>query len=84
MKTEKSEAEGGHLRSRIGHQLLVRDVMTGNVISISKYETVVHVANILAEKNISGLPVVDEAGHLVGIITESDIFRLVANEWSKT
>jgi len=28
--------------------------------------------------------VVDEANHLVGIITESDIFRLVASEWSKT
>jgi CBS domain-containing protein len=30
---------------------------------------------------ISGLPVVDDAGILVGIITESDIFRLVVHDW---
>ena len=41
------------------------------------------VAQKMLENKISGLPVVDsKGGHLVGIITESDIFRIVAQEWS--
>ena len=32
---------------------------------------------------IGGLPVVDAAGALVGIITESDIFRLVVHNWQR-
>jgi CBS domain-containing protein len=35
----------------------------------------------MLDHKFSGLPVVDESGHPVGIITESDIFRLVAQEW---
>jgi CBS domain-containing protein len=35
----------------------------------------------LLEKKFSGLPVVDDENHLVGIITEADIFCLVVNEW---
>jgi CBS domain-containing protein len=34
----------------------VQDVMTRNVITVLKYENVMHVAGILSEKNISGLP----------------------------
>ena len=49
-----------HLRPRMGLEMLVRDVMTKDVISITKYESIMHVANILTEKNISGLPVVDK------------------------
>jgi CBS domain-containing protein len=30
---------------------------------------------------IGGLPVIDHQGHLAGIITESDIFRLVVRDW---
>lgn len=57
--------------------MLVRDVMTSSVISISKYESVVQVANILAEKNISGLPVVDKEKKVIGIITQADILSMV-------
>jgi CBS domain-containing protein len=57
--------------------MLVGDVMTQNVISISKYESVVSVANILAEKNISGLPVVDKESKVIGIITQADILSMV-------
>ncbi len=34
-------------------------------------------ARIMLEKKVSGLPVVDDSGKLVGMITESDIFRMV-------
>src|SRR5512145_1557234 len=67
----------GHIQSTLGAELLVRDVMTKGVISISKYESVMHVADILNEKNISGLPVVDKENKVIGIITQADILSLV-------
>jgi sulfide:quinone oxidoreductase len=66
-----------HLRSRIGLEMLVRDAMTTNVISVSKFESILHVANILTERNISGLPVVDKEQNVLGIITQADILSMV-------
>ena len=38
----------------------------------------------MLEHCVSGLPVVDSEGHVLGIITESDIFSMVVlHEWSK-
>ncbi len=77
MITTQGDASGRHLRSGIGIELLVRDVMTKDVISITKYDSVMNVANILTEKNISGLPVVDKEKKVVGIITQADILSMV-------
>jgi CBS domain-containing protein len=77
MDNKKTGETTGHLRSRIGLEMLVRDVMTTNVISITKYESIMHVANILTEKNISGLPVIDKEQKVIGIITQADILSMV-------
>ncbi len=71
------EGTAGQLRSRIGLEMLVRDAMTTKVISITKYESIMHVANTLTELNISGLPVVDKEQKVVGIITQADILSMV-------
>ncbi len=57
--------------------MLVRDVMTKNVLSITKYESIMREADILTEKNISGLPVVDKENKVIGIITQADILSMV-------
>jgi CBS domain-containing protein len=67
----------GHLRSTIGFEILVQDVMTRDVISVPKYESVLHVANILSGKNISGLPVVDKGNNVIGMVTQADILSMV-------
>ena len=77
MKTKKSDITGRHLRSTIGLEILVKDVMTSDVISVQKFENVMHVAGILSEKNISGLPVVDKENKVIGIITQADILSMV-------
>jgi CBS domain-containing protein len=61
----------------MGLEIHVRDVMSKNVLSITKYESIVQVANILSEKNISGLPVVDKENKVIGIITQADILSMV-------
>lgn len=65
-------------------KLKVSEIMTREPVTISQEATISTVAEIMLEKKFSGLPVVDETGKLVGIITESDIFRLVVREWGRT
>ena len=77
MQTAKKDPASSHLSSQIGIELRVRDVMTTNIISISKYETILAAANILTERNISGLPVVDKENKVLGIITQADILSMV-------
>lgn len=50
----------------------VTDIMTKDVISISQTKLVQDAADLMTEKDISALPIVDDNSNLVGIITESD------------
>ena len=58
-------------------QLTVAKIMSRDVIAIESNETMFEAAKLMLEHKISGLPVVDETGNLIGMITESDIFRMV-------
>jgi len=64
-------------------ELRVSEIMTRNPATIHENESIGEAARFMLENKFSGLPVVDDAKQLVGIITESDIFRLVVNEWHK-
>ena len=54
-----------------------KDVMTLNVISIQPQAGVMQAVRILLQRRISGLPVVDETGRLVGMLSEGDLLRRV-------
>lgn len=47
--------------------------MTANPITVSPQTSLQEAIQILAEQKISGLPVVDETGQLVGVISETDL-----------
>ncbi|MCL4297305.1 MAG: CBS domain-containing protein [Anaerolineae bacterium] len=64
-------------------KLKIGEIMTPKPITISAEETIGQAARLMLEKKVSGLPVVDEKQHVIGIITESDIFRMVVQEWHK-
>jgi CBS domain-containing protein len=51
----------------------VADVMTTDVLSVRPGATLKDVARMLAARAISGMPVVDEDGHVLGVISEADI-----------
>jgi acetoin utilization protein AcuB len=57
-------------------ELKVKGIMTGNPVSIRRSDTVERAALIMRDRKFGSLPVVDEAGKVVGIITDTDIFRL--------
>lgn len=53
--------------------LRAQDIMSKEVISVSSQTRVTELAQLLTEKHISGVPVVDGGHQLVGIVTEADI-----------
>lgn len=55
----------------------VKDIMTKDVISVTVDTKVNEVANILTEKRIHGVPVVDENKKVIGIVTETNFFAKV-------
>lgn len=62
-------------------RLVVSTTMTADPVRVYDNDTVGHAAELMLEHKIGGLPVVDTAGQVVGMITESDIFALLARQW---
>jgi acetoin utilization protein AcuB len=58
-------------------KLTVERVMTTEVITAKPDDLMIEAVRTLLNKKISSLPIVDNEGYLVGIVTEVDIFRLV-------
>lgn len=50
-------------------------IMTRRVITIATDASIVDAANIMLDEHVSGLPVVDAAGKLVGIVSQGDFIR---------
>jgi CBS domain-containing protein len=53
----------------------VRDIMTRSVISVKANDSILKAAQLMLQNRISGLPVVDAYGTLVGVVTEGDFLR---------
>jgi CBS domain-containing protein len=56
-----------------------KDVMNTNIVAVDPDDTIEGVMSTMIRLGISGLPVVDMAGQLLGIITEFDLLELVWN-----
>jgi CBS domain-containing protein len=50
-------------------------IMTRPVITVTPETTIVDAANIMLQRHVSGLPVVDATGKLVGVVSEGDFIR---------
>ncbi|WP_445217063.1 CBS domain-containing protein [Bradyrhizobium sp. Pa8] len=50
-------------------------VMTKDVVAVTPHTTIEEAAKIMLRMRISGLPVIDDAGKLVGVVSESDFLR---------
>lgn len=58
-------------------QLSVKDVMSHKVLTLLPTDPMIKAAALMLEHKISGLPVVDENNIVIGIVTESDVFRMI-------
>jgi CBS domain-containing protein len=53
------------------------DVMVSNVITVRSDTSLSEIADILLKNRISGVPVVDDAGRVIGIVSEGDLIHRV-------
>jgi len=53
--------------------MIARDIMTTNVITVGENLKILEVCKVLTEKRVSGVPVVNKEGKLVGVVTERDL-----------
>ncbi|MDE7242262.1 CBS and ACT domain-containing protein [Desulfovibrio sp.] len=60
-------------------EIKAKDIMTPRPVTIKPTDTVEKAAMIMLDKKIGGLPVVDEKGALVGIISDQDVFKALVN-----
>jgi CBS domain-containing membrane protein len=68
-----------HAIERIRTSVTASDLMTGDVLTVSRQTPLGDVAELMARHGISGLPVIDEERHVVGVLSEKD-FRLNMGE----
>ena len=60
-------------------RIKIKDIMTKDPITIPLDYTIDEAAEVLLENKLSGAPVVDDKGQVVGIITQIDIFRVLVS-----
>jgi CBS domain-containing protein/anti-sigma regulatory factor (Ser/Thr protein kinase) len=53
----------------------VADYMTRNIITVNSYDSIIEALKLFSKTRVGRLPVIDEAGQLVGILTKGDITR---------
>ena len=58
-------------------EIKVKDIMTKNSITVPLDYTIEEAAEVLLDNKLTGAPVVDNEGELVGVITQTDIFRVL-------
>ena len=60
--------------------MIIEDIMTSKLITVRPEDTVKKALDIMNENRINGTPVIDEFGHLVGMIVKADIYRFLIEE----
>ena len=60
-------------------ELKAKNIMTAKPITVKPTDTVEQAALIMLDNKVGGLPVVDDAGKLVGIISDHDVFKAMVD-----
>ena len=60
----------------------VEDYMTTTTLTMNFKNSIIDIAKKMLAKNISSIPITDDEGEIIGILTERDIIKIVANELS--
>ncbi len=66
-----------HAQRRAASTVPVRDIMTTAVVAVKKDAGLQEAAHLLSENKISGMPVIDNEGRVIGVISEADLFLLL-------
>ncbi len=66
-----------HAKKEAKRNILVKDIMTKEVITVGGGASISQVTALMAEHRISGIPVIDGGRRVIGIITEADLIARV-------
>ena len=58
-------------------EVKIKDIMTKKVVTIREDETVEKAATLMLENHFGSLPVVDDDGHVAGVMTDTDVFKVL-------
>lgn len=70
--------------SALDQDIQAKDVMETSLVTLRPRDPLLKAANLLAKENFSSLPVVDDEGELIGILTIRDLLRYVITEGEKS
>ncbi|MBF0330524.1 MAG: CBS domain-containing protein [Candidatus Omnitrophica bacterium] len=57
--------------------LMVKDIMSTQMVTAGKDLSIFDAAELLVSHHITGIPIVDHDGHLIGILSEYDVLRVL-------
>ena len=77
--SERDYARKVILMGRLSRNTRVREIMSEHVVGVAPDQTLGECMALMSDKRVRHLPVVDE-GHLVGIISISDVVRAIISE----
>ncbi|MCI0506271.1 MAG: CBS domain-containing protein [Gammaproteobacteria bacterium] len=72
-----NEKANQYAQMRLSQKIVVEDIMTQPVFTIKGECTIAAAAELMLEKHVAGLPVVDAGDKLTGIFTEADLLTAV-------
>ncbi len=61
-------------------ETLVEDYMTTTTVTMNFKNSILDIAKKMLAENISSIPITDDEGEIIGILTERDMIKIVANE----
>lgn len=64
-------------------RMAVSDAMTTDVVTVKADASIEEAAILMKDRKIGGLPVLDDEGNLVGIVTETDLFKVLVSMLAK-
>ena len=73
-----------HAKERLERKIAVRDIMTKKVVTVKRESNIHEVSVLFSENRISGLPVVDEENHVIGVVSEAHILAMAGMEKGHT
>ena len=78
MLTDRDICMAAYTQGRPLWQIIVAEVMSGRLVTCAPSDTVAHAEALMREHAIRRLPVMDEARHVVGLISMSDLARAIS------
>lgn len=57
------------------HSIAVKDYMSASLVTFAPHTDVMDAINVLVKQRISGAPVIDERGNLIGLLSEKDCMK---------